>query len=621
MTTSTMTMAMTIGDDGNDNDDEADHSAFTCLLPTQSMVWRSVRKFCQDEYPGMVFRNYAARKAFVIRQGLKLQADDAGIEGVVTAKDSDDVKELKVGKRIAASKIRAQHLEDAADMSREQINQMHAKNAAQLAVEVNDEDEVAATKAGQSMDDDPTQKGERQAEDDDESSSSQFGLAAPKARVRTKTKQSKPSSESGLKGSSKKLPTGSPLKPMAAVKALDPSLIWKGAVKDPEIQARFKKAADLSSALEKEAVSLEEGSETAQAVRTALNEATEAVNNAQIVYDVLGKLRGIKQVQDAEFAAELTKALQAPAMDADTLAAIRSYLGSKVAAETGFGCARSVVFGGPRWLLRMVSVGDPTQVQKPEEGEGSEEFDCCSGPPEQCRIENIKTLEQLDEAIVHFPPPIGLQPDFGNTAGLYIQVFTDWQRLLSAIYIRDSDKQGSAVPNGVKLFMKEANGALEGQTLVSQAKGVQDEAVIVVNEKRGACSLNLRGLLSDVKRLTERSEGSKEAMEEVIGKFWAAGQEGQAAPIRWASSPVNGSSLQSFFEGVATSEDEPGPLKRACELYFELDKMTSPFKSSDSDAQQPEPAAVGAAGRLRASIAPAATAWIGSLMQTMSVEE
>ena len=44
MTTSTMTMAMTIGDDGNDNDDEADHSAFTCLLPTQSMVWRSVKK-------------------------------------------------------------------------------------------------------------------------------------------------------------------------------------------------------------------------------------------------------------------------------------------------------------------------------------------------------------------------------------------------------------------------------------------------------------------------------------------------------------------------------------------------------------------------------------------------
>ncbi|CAE7425754.1 unnamed protein product [Symbiodinium necroappetens] len=326
---------------------------------SKAMIWRSVRKFCQDEYPGMVFRNDAARKAFVIRQGLKLQADDAGIEGVVTAKDSDDMKELKVGKRIAASKIRAQHLEDAADMSREQINQMHAKNAAQLAVEVNDEDEVAATKAGQSMDDDPTQKGERQAEDDDESSSSQFGLAAPKARVRTKTKQSKPSSESGLKGSSKKLPTGSPLKPMADTCCAS----GYGAVKDAEIKARFKKAADLSSALEKEAVSLEEGSETAQAVRTALNEATEAVNNAQIVYDVLGKLRGIKQVQDAEFAAELTKALQAPAMDADTLAAIRSYLGSKVAAE-----------GGPRWLLRMVSVGDPTQVQKPEEGEGSEEF-------------------------------------------------------------------------------------------------------------------------------------------------------------------------------------------------------------------------------------------------------
>ena len=88
----------------------------------------------------MTFRNDAARKAFLVRQGLRLQADDTGAEGVVTAKDGDEVKELRVGKRMAASKIRAQHLEDAADMTREQINQLHNKNAAGLSVEVNDED-------------------------------------------------------------------------------------------------------------------------------------------------------------------------------------------------------------------------------------------------------------------------------------------------------------------------------------------------------------------------------------------------------------------------------------------------------------------------------------------------
>ena len=79
--------------------------------------------------------------------------------------------------------------------------------------------------------------------------------------------------------------------------------------------------------------------------------------------------------------------------------------------------------------------------------------------------------------------------------------------------------------------------------------------------------------------------------------------------------------LKSFFEGIATSEDEPGLLKHACGLYLELDKMTSPLKPPGSNAQQPEPAVVSATGRLRASVASAGKTWIGSLMQTMSVEE
>ena len=53
----------------------------------------------------------------------------------------------------------------------------------------------------------------------------------------------------------------------------------------------------------------------------------------------------------------------------------------------------------------------------------------------------------------------GLRPDFDNQAGLNTQVLTDWQRLLGAIYVRDYEKQGSSVPNGKKLFMKEVVGA------------------------------------------------------------------------------------------------------------------------------------------------------------------
>ena len=218
------------------------------------------------------------------------------------------------------------------------------------------QEEVAATKASQGMDDDATNKGDNQGDDDVESSSSHFGLAAPKARMRTKSKPSKPNSKP-LSGSPlKPKPTppvampaelGNLKKATQAIKSLEPSLIWKGSMKDAEIKARFKKAADVSSSLEKEAVSLEEGSETAQAVRRALNEATEVTNNAQIVHEVLGKLRGIKQVlpllQNADFAAELTKAFQVPAMDADTLATILSYLASKVAAEAGFNRAYSTL--------------------------------------------------------------------------------------------------------------------------------------------------------------------------------------------------------------------------------------------------------------------------------------
>ena len=76
----------------------------------------------------------------------------------------------------------------------------------------------------------------------------------------------------------------------------------------------------------------------------------------------------------------------------------------------------------------MVSVGDPTKVQRPEEGEDSEEFKPiwsfheifnvadrvdqlllrAQSSATYAWIENMKTVEQLDEVIVHSPPPVGL---------------------------------------------------------------------------------------------------------------------------------------------------------------------------------------------------------------------
>ncbi|CAE7840031.1 unnamed protein product [Symbiodinium sp. CCMP2592] len=712
-----------------------------------AMTWRSVKKFCDDEYPSMTFRNDSQRKAFIVRQGFRLQADDKGVEGVVTAKDADDLKEIKVGKRLAASKIRTQDLEDASDYSREQIAAMQAKNAAGLAIQMNEED-VNASKlpASQSPDDEPNpNKGDDG--DEEESASSEFGLAAPaappKSRVRGKNKSqsSKPTVEHGGR---KKTVFGSPLKVKAAAAETLP--------------AEFDQL---------------------KAVM-----ATDIINNVQIVHDVFGKLRGNKPVlpvlQDEGFAAELTKALQTAAMDPETLAAVLTYLCSKVAAE-----------GGPRWFLRMVSVADPATNQCPDEDEDASDFkpiwsfhalfnvadrvdqillrSQSSGT--YAWVEGLKSMEQLDETILCIPPESlarhpgvlragvktgapsleCLKPElYDNQTGLNAQVLTDWQRIQGAIYVRSHQKHGSgSMPNGLKLYLKEvvsassyssrvavlmrqppwkqlwaatvteAKSALEGQTLVGQGKkqaaavmemleaftaadenGMRDTFAETLRQKQEACALNLQSLLSDVQKFAkeeaEDAEGNRaaaEACEElsgalklleeccngplmhkveqtaqaVIGKFWAARPDGAAAPIHLEASPVDrpaawtksdddsdevpkwfdslvtlcaffkilGSSegrskavsfmcdfvkkVKGFYELVGSTNAEAETLNQACQFYVDMEKKTS--KQENCKGEKAFEAAAAAMGRLKASIAAAAKAWISALLSNTAADE
>ena len=110
----------------------------------QVLVWKSLKKFCDERFPEQKFKNDAQRRSFLIKSGIKLQKDDTGREGVATPKSGEggEEKEIKVGKRLAASKIKLMDYGDGTDFKKSDIADAHAKNAAGLHVAANDEDRV-----------------------------------------------------------------------------------------------------------------------------------------------------------------------------------------------------------------------------------------------------------------------------------------------------------------------------------------------------------------------------------------------------------------------------------------------------------------------------------------------
>lgn len=68
------------------------------------MKWQSLKRFCDENFPEMRFKNDVQRKAF--KKDIRPQKDDQGVEEVVQLRDGEDEKEIKVGKRLSAAKIR-----------------------------------------------------------------------------------------------------------------------------------------------------------------------------------------------------------------------------------------------------------------------------------------------------------------------------------------------------------------------------------------------------------------------------------------------------------------------------------------------------------------------------------
>lgn len=113
-----------------------------CRAVCEVMVWHSLKKFCDDSYPEMKFKTDEARKKYVIKKGLKVQKDEHGREGVAMAKDgADDTKEIRVGKRLSASKLKRFSYGEDAD--RNEMAAQHLKNSSNLKVAVNTKDCVS----------------------------------------------------------------------------------------------------------------------------------------------------------------------------------------------------------------------------------------------------------------------------------------------------------------------------------------------------------------------------------------------------------------------------------------------------------------------------------------------
>lgn len=103
------------------------------------MTWYSLKRFYDERYPSQKFKNDQQRKSFCLKRGLKLQPDERGVEGIAVPKNGDDEKELKVGKRISASRLKQE--DHGSEYDKEAVKANHAKNVANSCnVQVNSQD-------------------------------------------------------------------------------------------------------------------------------------------------------------------------------------------------------------------------------------------------------------------------------------------------------------------------------------------------------------------------------------------------------------------------------------------------------------------------------------------------
>ena len=106
------------------------------------MTWTSLKKFCEQNYPDLKFKSDDARRKHCLKKGLKIQKDDEGREGIAVARDGDaDTKEIRVGKRMSASKLK--QMDYGEDPDKGEVAAQLAKNTSGLKITMNSKDWAA----------------------------------------------------------------------------------------------------------------------------------------------------------------------------------------------------------------------------------------------------------------------------------------------------------------------------------------------------------------------------------------------------------------------------------------------------------------------------------------------
>lgn len=98
----------------------------------------SLKRFCETNYPNVSFKTDKQRKEYVEKRGLVIQKDDNGRDGIAVSRDDDECKEIRVGKRLSASKLKRMEYDELA--SKDEINNQHDKNSLKLNIKMNSKD-------------------------------------------------------------------------------------------------------------------------------------------------------------------------------------------------------------------------------------------------------------------------------------------------------------------------------------------------------------------------------------------------------------------------------------------------------------------------------------------------
>lgn len=130
-------------------------------------------------------------------------------------------------------------------------------------------------------------------------------------------------------------------KVMGTLAPLTAPAIWKNSFKDSDILARLKKASQSAASLAQQGATLE-ACQVKNEMEGLASQMEKRVNEISVLHDILGQVRGSKQVlsilKDADAVTKLTEAL--PLMDAECLSTMLMHIGNKLSEDRGCDCEK-----------------------------------------------------------------------------------------------------------------------------------------------------------------------------------------------------------------------------------------------------------------------------------------